>query len=368
METGNHVKNSGLPGTIGTNEAEEVIRFEREVEPGNGSQPAEFDAAGFQFEERHGLNQFHRSTSFCCRFPFSDAGTDEQSLGAGNHNNNQKKRVDDHPVLRDGAEQFGQKGEEYGGKDDTKDTSHAADYHHNDNLERFQECELGRIDIGDEMGVEGAGGAGEEGAGDEGNNFDLGGINADSFGGDFIITDGQKCFTIGGIDEIINQEYHGRGNGENPEESGEFGDAAIAAGSAEEIDILHDNADDFAEPESGDGKVVPFQAEAGDADEKSEDGGHGASGKKRQGENRGIGKGTTGDMKLISDDGGSVGADGHEAGVAERKLPGESIDEIQARGENDIDAYIYDDLKVVRIEFVLKQGDDETEENRGEEK
>ena len=45
-----------------------------------------------------------------------------------------------------------------------------------------------------------------------------------------------------------------------------------------------------------------------------------------------------------------VGADGHEARVAERKLAGVAVDEIQADGEDDVDADVDADVEEVGID------------------
>ena len=45
-----------------------------------------------------------------------------------------------------------------------------------------------------------------------------------------------------------------------------------------------------------------------------------------------------------------VAADRHEAGMADRELPGQAVDQIQAHRERDVDADQVDDARVVQVD------------------
>ena len=63
-----------------------------------------------------------------------------------------------------------------------------------------------------------------------------------------------------------------------------------------------------------------------------------------------------------------VAAHGHEARVAERELSGVAVDEIQADGEDDVDADINRDAEVVAVELRGKIRHDRRHENGREQK
>ena len=48
-------------------------------------------------------------------------------------------------------------------------------------------------------------------------------------------------------------------------------------------------------------------------------------------------------------DGGDIRARPHESRMTERELPGESVDEIQARRHRDVDADEHQDGKIIRV-------------------
>ena len=45
-----------------------------------------------------------------------------------------------------------------------------------------------------------------------------------------------------------------------------------------------------------------------------------------------------------------VAADGHESGMTDRELSGETVDQVQADGQRDVDADEIDDARVVRVD------------------
>ena len=50
-----------------------------------------------------------------------------------------------------------------------------------------------------------------------------------------------------------------------------------------------------------------------------------------------------------------VAADRHESGVADRELPGEAVDQVQADGQRDVDADQVDDARVVRVDLEVAE-------------
>src|SRR6185369_2447406 len=111
-----------------------------------------------------------------------------------------------------------------------------------------------------------------------------------------------------------------------------------SARSTDRIDIENKNADDLAESQSNDRQLIAAQSQRGDSDSQPGNTGNDTGGdqadqqqdrmlghsrqERRHGANRG---------SAIKNHGGRrIGADGIEAGVTDRKLSGESVDQIQA--------------------------------------
>ena len=119
--------------------------------------------------------------------------------------------------------------------------------------------------------------------------------------------------------------HHGAG--------GELGQVGPAAGRRPRSPVVEDDPDRLAEAHGGDAEVVALQVEGELADEHGQDGRHQAPGQD------GRGKGDRGrQAQARGDDGGDVGADGHEAAVAEREQPGEAGQDGQAQDRDQVDA------------------------------
>lgn len=106
-------------------------------------------------------------------------------------------------------------------------------------------------------------------------------------------------------------------------------DALETGRAADVLDVHDDDADDLAEAQRRDGKVVAAQAQRRDADEEAEEAGGNAACNQGHGERH---------VEVSRQDDADIGADGHEAGVAERELARVAIDEVEARGQDDVDA------------------------------
>ena len=181
------------------------------------------------------------------------------------------------------------------------------------------------------MAVKSAGGAGEKRADDEGDDFVMRGVEADGFGGDFVVVGGKKAAAVGGVDQTGDDEDGEGDEGEDPENRSVSGDTIEAEGAAEELHVLNDDADDFAEAEGDEGEVVTFESEGRDADEEAGERCEASAGEEGAEEQAPLLEGGTARVAEESradeegKSGGGVGADGHEAGVAEGKLTGEAV-------------------------------------------
>ena len=123
------------------------------------------------------------------------------------------------------------------------------------------------------------------------------------------------------------------------------------------VDVEDDDADDLAEAQRDDRQVVAAQPQRRHADEEARDRGqHRADregdeqheavapelGQEREQADRSRSPKVT--VKYAA----GVGADRHEAGVADRELPGEAVDQVQAHRQDDVDAGQAQDLQDVR--------------------
>ena len=181
------------------------------------------------------------------------------------------------------------------------------------------------------MAVKSAGGAGEKRADDEGDDFVMRGVEADGFGGDFVVVGGEKTAAVGGVDQTGDDEDGEGDEGEDPENRSVRGDTIEAEGAAEKLYVLNDDADDFAEAEGDEGEVVTFEPEGRDADEEAGERSEESAGEEGAEEQAPLleGGAARGAEELRAEEegksGGGVGADGHEAGVAEGELTGEAV-------------------------------------------
>src|SRR6266567_3625783 len=118
------------------------------------------------------------------------------------HQADEQGAVDQHPVVGHEAEEFGRRREHPGPDYRAGDAPQAAEDHHAQDIDRFEEAEIGRVDVAHEMGVEGAADPRQEGA--DGERLDLvaGEVDPHRLGGDLILPDRLQCpAEPGGLEE-----------------------------------------------------------------------------------------------------------------------------------------------------------------------
>ena len=134
---------------------------------------------------------------------------------------------------------------------------------------------------------------------------------------------------MGGVDKVLDEE---QGNHREPEDPGEIrmmGNALEACGTSHILDIHDDNADDFPKAQSGDSQIVAVQAQSRYANEEPQESRRQATCQQGCHERS---------VEIGSEHHAHIGSHRHEASVAQRKLPGVAVDEIEAHRHDDIDA------------------------------
>ena len=128
----------------------------------------------------------------------------------------------------------------------------------------------------------------------------------------------------------------------DPEEVRPARDAGEAARAADRFDVEDEHADDLAEAERHDGQVVAAQAQRRQPDDVSADRGRErarrradeqkhASASRSPRQRRSSSLSRNGGQNVVVTYAADVGADRHEAGVADRELAGDAVDEVEAR-------------------------------------
>ncbi len=142
---------------------------------------------------------------------------------------------------------------------------------------------------------------------------------------------------------------------------------AIAARRADFFHVLEDNADDFAETQRDYGQVITPQTQGRQAHQQSRHRREQAAGEQRPEKERAGGKRIQ-VAKLVGDDRRRVRAHGHEPRVAERKLAGVAVDQIQADREDDVDADVVKNEEDIGIDAVRQERDQQAECERNQQK
>jgi len=155
-----------------------------------------------------------------------------------------------------------------------------------------------------------------------------------------MIPDGPQGPSVVGVDQEIGEqqaENHsqayqhevqgGRAKTEPQDHGG--GDAYDAIGSAGDLQVAHNQVYDDAKAQGDDGQIIFFEAQGRQSQGQAADAGE-EHGRQR---GQGIGK-----MQVQSRKGGSIGADAVKRGVPQGDLSGITDDEIQAQGQDNINA------------------------------
>ena len=152
---------------------------------------------------------------------------------------------------------------------------------------------------------------------------------------------------------------------EDPEEVRDRNRVGESGGAADRRDVQDDDADDLAEAERDDREVVALEPQRRDADEQVRRAPRPA--RRPAGSESSPPTPPSGSVERAADERGDlpavihgqvgrrVAADRHEPGVADRELPGQAVDQIQADGERDVDADQVDDARVVRIDLEVAE-------------
>src|SRR5450830_661546 len=287
----------------------------------------------------------------------------------------------------DVTQHFGQRREDDAPEHDAGDVANAAEHDHGEDGDGFGEVERFGGDEALEGGEHGAGDPGEGGAHGEGEELDVAGVDAHGFGGNFVFTDGDPgapeariLQTDGEEDDADAQQQEeevvgvDRGHGQAEEfddgagagfagqrdaEDADGVDEVDALGPVGDVDggveVVHEDADDFAEAERDDGEVVAAQLQGGGAEQGAEErGDHGGEGdddperevdavlrnlgpadEDEEVANQGVGVDEgfehAGELGR-GEQAGGVGADGVEGDVAEVEQTGEADYDVQAEG------------------------------------
>ncbi len=163
---------------------------------------------------------------------------------------------------------------------------------------------------------------------------------------------------------------------EGPKESRAGKNSLEAARPADGLDVLKNDADDFAEAEGDDGEVISLEAQRRHAHQEARDAGADAAGdqceQKQQG-NAASGLRFPEPRQHVrpqkrGDRGGGISAHRHEPGMAQGELAGIAVDQIQTDGQDDIDPDAKQHIQVIGVEGTgsarYEEGGDESEQEK----
>ncbi len=142
----------------------------------------------------------------------------------------------------------------------------------------------------------------------------------------------------------------------DPGEVREPRDSGEAASASDRVDVQNEDPDDLAETESDDRQVITAEPQRWNSHEESGNRGAGRPDGERDEQQDTVLKRGREHADPSPDPvaerrghvGRDVGPDRHESGVADRKLPGEAVDQVQAHGEDDVDPGERNNLEEIR--------------------
>ena len=281
----------------------------------------------------------------------------QQSARAEDHHQDQDHRVQDHAVIRHAAQGLGQDGQDGGRQDGAQHRAHAAQHHHDQDLDRLHEVEAGRVQNAQIAGVQAARQPGEGRREGEGHDLVIGGLDAAALGCDLVVPDGQDGAAVPALDHGVDEKAGQHHAQEHRQQVGVLGDVLQALGAVEKgkaqdvVDVVQGDADDLAKAQRQDGQIVAAQAQGWDADQHAEQAGHQrAQGQARRKGNR-LRPGA-----VFGEQGAGVGAHRHKAGVAQRQLAQVAGGHVQGDGQDDIDAHQQQDFILVGAQDAGRQG------------
>src|SRR5207248_2781273 len=152
---------------------------------------------------------------------------------------------------------------------DANRTTPTAPNHHHDALDRTMKIEAARINVSSAVGVEATSNAFKKCAEHKGSHLVTRRIDSDGFRCDLVIAYREKTAAIGGIDQTNNNIDRDCDNRVSPKNSRITCDAAVTTWPPYRVRVLNQNANDFAETESNDGKIIALQPQGGYADNEA---------------------------------------------------------------------------------------------------
>src|SRR5437588_2571725 len=237
----------------------------------------------------------------------------QDAVGQIDRHQHQGGAVHEQPVLAEEAERFREDRQDDAAEDRPEEGGGPAEDRVREDVDRFGETRLRRVDDVGEVHREPARQPREEPGDREGQHLVVGDADPHRLGRRFVFPDrGERPShprALEAVEEARRQEQDAvhvpeRHEMRNPHE------AQRPAGDRE---VEGDDADDFAERQRGDGQVDPAQPEGRDANDRR-DGGRERGAAEQGGPERGV--------DVAREDRGRVPADGGERGVAERALAG----------------------------------------------
>src|SRR5262245_34662967 len=163
-------------------------------------------------------------------------------------------------------------------------------------------------------------------------------------------------------------DINGQGRqAEGPKDVRVGGDADHAARPTDRVHVWKDHFDDFGEAQRDDGQVIALQSERRNADRQAREGGQQPAHQQRDREQNPrliADGGKESGSKVGSEQGGRIGAHGHESGVAERELTGVAIDQVQAHGQDNVDADADRDVEEIRVDVPRLERGQQAQTNR----
>ena len=281
------------------------------------------------------------------------------------HDEDQNDGVDEHAVVGELAQRLGQDRQQSRGDDGAAHVAQAAQDDEHEDEDRGVEVELGGGELGEVAAEERSRGTGERSGDHEGYHAVLGDGDADGLGCDLVVADGHDSATGAAADQVEHdheRDEHQDGAGDERRVRGNarrtlsaLDDRGAALGQVKVVDrgvtgdvedrvqavridaddqAGDDLLDDLAERERHDRQVVAAKAQNRDTDDSAEDGGAGGTDHDADGKADGIG--WHGALERDSGDDTRVGADAHEAGMAERQVTGDADNEVQRDGHDDV--------------------------------
>ena len=264
----------------------------------------------------------------------------QQSARAEDHHQHQHQRIDHHAVALKAAGSLGQDGQHGSGQNGAQHGAHAAQHHHDKDLDGLHKAEGGGVQHADVAGVQAARQACEGSGEGKGHHLIIGGLDAAALGGDLVVADGQHSTAVAALHHGVDEETGDDHAQEHVGKVGILGDVFQTLGAVEQLEAQHiinvvqGDADDLAKAQRQDGQIVAGQAQGGDADKHPEQPGDYPCQHQTDGKGDALGQ-----ARGFGEQGAGIGTHRHKTGMTQRQLPQITGGNVQRDGQNDIDAH-----------------------------